>query len=86
MEAETLAYWCHCASRADNADLMLLFASQLHEAKEEQAGNRRRHFEDQALTQRIIDLTELGGIVAEAWRAQRPAPLDPYNLNRLTWQ
>ena len=85
MEAETLALWCHCDTRADNADLMVFLAGQLHEAKEQQAEQRRLHVDDQALTQQIAELTELAGVVAEAWRSQRPMPVDPHCTNPLVW-
>lgn len=83
MEAETLAYWCHVSPAADTADLMVFFAGQLHEARAEAAAKGWR---DPVLAQEIIDLTELAGVLADAYRWQRPRrPVDPHFTNPLLW-
>lgn len=85
LERDTLTMWAHMDPAADNADLMVFFAGQLHDAKEQLAGKRRNHEDDPGLAQDIIDLTELAGVLADAYRRQRPAPLDPYVTNPLAW-
>ena len=77
LEAETLADWVHLDRPADNGDLAEFLCGQLAQAKLDLAAKRYRHEQDPALEQEIRDLTELAGVVLDAYRWQRRQPVNP---------